>query len=118
MASRARAFAAYTNDIYAQYDARIESVIAGSRIGLSAAETEYKNLGSLGDSDIMAIAFVVMMEAAKSAREDLKAIMEEMKAARQTKERLREAQQRLKDHLKDFEDEAAKDERGNGEAPP
>jgi hypothetical protein len=36
----------------------------------------YPNLSAGGDGDIMAIAFIVMMEAAKSAREDLKTIMD------------------------------------------
>jgi len=50
----------------------------------------YKNLGAMGDSDIMALAFIVMMEAAKSAREDLKAIMDGVKAINTAKHRMRE----------------------------
>lgn len=42
--------------------------------------TRYPNLGSMGDADIMAMAFIVLMEAAKSAQEDLKAIMARTKA--------------------------------------
>ncbi|MEO8438963.1 MAG: type II toxin-antitoxin system ParD family antitoxin [Spartobacteria bacterium] len=45
--------------------------------------------GAIGDSDIEAPAFLVLMEAAKSAREDLQAIMEEMKAINQAKAALR-----------------------------
>ncbi len=36
-------------------------------------------LGKLGDGDILSLAFLVLMEAAKSAREDLKAIMDGVK---------------------------------------
>ncbi|MEO8056505.1 MAG: hypothetical protein ABI768_15195 [Acidobacteriota bacterium] len=45
----------------------------------------YANLGAIGDGDIMAIAFLVMMEAAKSAREDLKEIMGQVKAINSAK---------------------------------
>lgn len=44
------------------------------------------NLSSLGDGDIMALAFIVMMEAAKSAQEDLKTIMEGVNAINKKKE--------------------------------
>ncbi|MGA7275455.1 MAG: type II toxin-antitoxin system ParD family antitoxin [Candidatus Udaeobacter sp.] len=37
-------------------------------------------LGSIGGFDVMALAFIVMMQAVKSAQEDLRAIMESMKA--------------------------------------
>ncbi|HEY3350196.1 MAG TPA: hypothetical protein VGM13_10505 [Thermoanaerobaculia bacterium] len=45
----------------------------------------YANLGATGDGDIMAIAFIVMMEAAKSAQEDLKEIMGQVKAINNAK---------------------------------
>ena len=48
------------------------------------------NLGGLGDGEIAAMAFLVLIEAAKSAREDLKAIMEEVKAINAAKQRQRE----------------------------
>jgi putative addiction module CopG family antidote len=41
---------------------------------------DFAVLGSMDGSDIMAMAFIVMMEAAKSAQEDLRAIMERVKA--------------------------------------
>ena len=50
----------------------------------------YKHLAAMGGSDIMAMAFIVMMEAAKSAREDLKAIMDGVKAINTAKHRTRE----------------------------
>jgi hypothetical protein len=46
-------------------------------------------LGNLGDGDIEAIAFLVLMHAAKSAQEDLKAIMAGVKAANAGKSRQR-----------------------------
>jgi len=36
----------------------------------------YSNLGNVAGGDIMAMAFIVMMDASKSAREDLKSIMD------------------------------------------
>lgn len=44
----------------------------------------------LADGDIMALAFLVLMEASKSAQEDLKAIMAQVKAINNAKEQLRE----------------------------
>lgn len=48
--------------------------------------TAHPSLGGMGDADIMPLAFIVMMEAAKSAREDLKAIMDGVKAINKEKE--------------------------------
>lgn len=50
------------------------------------AGVSYNNLAGIGDQDIMALAFIVMMEASKSAREDLKAIMDGVKAINKQKE--------------------------------
>lgn len=41
--------------------------------------TSYSVLGSMNGADIEALCFIVMMEASKSAREDLKAIMDGVK---------------------------------------
>jgi hypothetical protein len=49
----------------------------------------YPNLGNLGDGDIMAIAFIVMMEATKSAQEDLKSIMDGVRNINHNKAHLR-----------------------------
>ena len=46
----------------------------------------YENLGNLADGDVMALAFIVMMEAAKSAREDLKSIMDGVKSINKEKQ--------------------------------
>jgi Arc/MetJ-type ribon-helix-helix transcriptional regulator len=51
--------------------------------------------GMTGSEDIEALVFVVMMDAAKSAQEDLKAIMAEMKAMTAAKARLRELSSRV-----------------------
>jgi putative addiction module CopG family antidote len=47
-------------------------------------------LGSMAEGDIMAIAFIVLMQAAKSAKEDLKAIMEGVKAINDAKKKMRD----------------------------
>jgi ElaB/YqjD/DUF883 family membrane-anchored ribosome-binding protein len=61
---------------------------AGAETEPSALFTQV--LGQLGDNDIEAMAFVVLMEAAKSAQEDLKQIMAEVKAINAAKQRLRD----------------------------
>ena len=45
----------------------------------SRAVASNRSLGNMNDADVMALAFLVMMEAAKSAREDLKSIMDGVK---------------------------------------
>ncbi|MDZ4793848.1 MAG: hypothetical protein SGI83_06175 [Bacteroidota bacterium] len=50
----------------------------------------------IADSDIMAMVFLVMMEASKSAQEDMKAIMAGVKATNEQKKSLREAMTQLK----------------------
>jgi putative addiction module CopG family antidote len=56
----------------------------------AGVRSHFSNLGSLGDSDIMALAFIVMMEAAKSAQEDLRTIMAEVRAINAAKAALRD----------------------------
>jgi hypothetical protein len=68
--------------------ARSQLVKRHARVENSAAAAggrTYPNLGNLGDADIMALCFIVMMEAAKSAQEDLKAIMGGVKAINNAK---------------------------------
>ena len=60
--------------------------------GQSGSSTTYPNLGSLGDGDVMAICFIVMMEAAKSAQDDLKSIMDGVKQINKEKDGLRKSQ--------------------------
>jgi hypothetical protein len=50
----------------------------------------YENLGQMADGDVMAIAFIVMMEAAKSAQEDLKSIMDGVKRLNKEKQEARD----------------------------
>lgn len=52
--------------------------------------TTYALLGTQTDSDIEALCFLVLMQAAKSAQEDLKAIMAQVKAINREKAKLRE----------------------------
>jgi hypothetical protein len=66
-----------------------EITIRISRGDLDAVRS-YAGLQSVDDGDIMAMAFVVMTEAAKSAREDLKAIMDGVRAINRAKEGWRE----------------------------
>jgi hypothetical protein len=55
------------------------------------ARTEsYAVLGSMNGQDIEALAFLVMMQAAKSSQEDLKAIMAKVKAVNEQKAKQRE----------------------------
>ncbi len=75
---------------------------ADMRVALAAIRTEtdlkliaQPNLGAMADGDIMALAFIVMMEAAKSAREDLKAIMEEVKAINKQKDGWRQVSKQI-----------------------
>jgi hypothetical protein len=49
----------------------------------------YPNLGNLGDGDVMALCFIVLMEASKSAQDDLKAIMDGVKLINKQKDGLR-----------------------------
>lgn len=56
----------------------------------------YAALGNMGNADIEALAFLVLMQASKSAQEDLKAIMAKVKAVNEHKEQLYDASNRLK----------------------
>ena len=65
------------------------------RMQQAQAGVSYGDLGALADGDIMALAFIVMMEAAKSAREDLRAIMDGVRAINAAKRALRELAARI-----------------------
>ena len=65
------------------------------RAEAQAAAATYHNLGTLDGQDIEALAFIVMMEAAKSAQEDLKAIMAQVKAINNAKQRHRQLLQQV-----------------------
>ena len=59
--------------------------------------TKWAVLGAMNGQDIEAIAFLVLMQAAKSAQEDLKSIMAKVKSINDQKERLRTAVSVLND---------------------
>lgn len=58
---------------------------------------QYAGSSSLGQMDIEALVFLVLMEASKSSQEDLKSIMAKVKNINQQKETLRSSMNRLKD---------------------
>lgn len=55
------------------------------------ATRQWAVLGNIQDADIEALCFLVLMQAAKSAQEDLKAIMSTVKAINEKKKALRDA---------------------------
>ncbi len=54
-------------------------------VATASKSTPYGVLGSISDGDIEAICFIVLMEASKSAQEDLKAIMAGVKSINNAK---------------------------------
>jgi Arc/MetJ-type ribon-helix-helix transcriptional regulator len=61
----------------------------------AGVSSDFGVLGSLAGADIMALAFIVLMEAAESAREDLQEIMAEVKAINNAKAALRKLLSRV-----------------------
>jgi hypothetical protein len=59
--------------------------------------TNYALLGSLNNQDIEALSFLVLMQASKSAQEDLKAIMANVKSINEQKQTMRDAMNRMND---------------------
>lgn len=57
--------------------------------------TQYAVLGNMNNADIEALAFLVLMQASKSAQEDLKSIMAGVKDINKKKEALRHAQETM-----------------------
>lgn len=68
--------------------------------------TNYAVLGNMAGADIEAIAFLVLMQAAKSAKEDLKAVMDGVKQINKSKQDWRELIEQARHHskLKDDDD--------------
>ncbi|MBI5858076.1 MAG: hypothetical protein HZB42_10575 [Sphingobacteriales bacterium] len=62
----------------------------------------YGVLGSMNGQDIEAIAFLVLMQASKSAQEDLKAIMAKVKAINDKKQQLRDANAQMTNSRQNF----------------
>jgi antitoxin ParD1/3/4 len=63
---------------------------------LGAAGTDFGVLGDVTGADIEALVFIVLMQAARDAQEDLKEIMDEMKARNAARQKLRELQKKIK----------------------
>lgn len=78
------------------YSKNASEVIGDALNLLDEKDKAYKELGSLENSDIEALAFLVLMEAAKSAAEDLKEIMKDIQAKNAAKKKLRELQKMVK----------------------
>jgi hypothetical protein len=57
-----------------------------------------RKVGSLADGDIMALALLVMMEAARSAQEDLKAIMDRVRSINRQKAAWRDVANEINEH--------------------
>lgn len=77
-----------------QEGARLAATDAASEATATRAVASNRALGDLGDGDVTTLAFLVMMEAAKSAREDLKAIMDHVKQINDAKAALRQPARR------------------------
>lgn len=73
------------------------------------AEVAYPNIDTAGDGDITALAMIVMMDAVKSAPEDLKAIMEATKALNDSKAAQRAAMCAWKQAMQDTKGDAQED---------
>jgi hypothetical protein len=80
--------------LLADGDPKVRSVFSLlNNLNARAHEIEtvtYKNLGNIADGDIEAIAFIVLMEAARSAQEDLRAIMNGVREINQAKAKQRQ----------------------------
>lgn len=75
----------------------LDAVRVGLREAGVISSTTWAVLGSMNGADIMAIAFLVLMQAAKSAQEDLKAIMDAVRDINNTKAKLRGLLQKLQE---------------------
>jgi len=62
---------------------------------IHARASSYGLLGGMNGQDIQAIAFLVLMQASKSAQEDLKAIMAKVKSINEQKAKLRNAMNKI-----------------------
>ncbi|MEO8416011.1 MAG: hypothetical protein ABI472_20285 [Ginsengibacter sp.] len=62
--------------------------------------SQYAVLGNMNNSDMEALAFLVMMQASKDAQEDLEAIMADVKSINEQKKQVRDLQQDFEQHKK------------------
>jgi hypothetical protein len=77
--------------------------------------TNWAILGSMPEGDIEAIAFLVLMQASKSAQEDVRGVMAGVKAINDKKKKQRESVQALKGQKGKLQEEARK---GLSDCPP
>ena len=87
---------------WATQHARAVAVGPGDPYALAnaaASQSKWAVLGNLQGADIEALAFLVLMEASKSAQEDLKAIMDRVKAQNEAKAKLRAALEKVQRDL-------------------
>ncbi len=80
-----------------------DKFISGVREELKT--TNYAILGNMADGDIEAIAFLVLMQAAKSAQEDLKAVMDGVKQINKSKQDWRELIEQARHHSRSKDDD-------------
>ena len=66
------------------------------QMAIASVRANAAEFGNLGDGDVMAIAFIVLMEASKGAHEDLKAIIDVVKSNNEAKERARQRQTKVR----------------------
>jgi hypothetical protein len=76
-----------------------------SRLQEELKTPAYANLISMPDGDIEAIAFLVLMQASKSAQEDLKSIMDGVKNINKSKQHWRESIEQASNHPKSNDDD-------------
>ena len=79
----------------------------------STAAGSYGKLARLGEGDIEALTFITLMQAAKSAQEDVKGVMQSVKAINATKAKMREVEEQRK-KLAGNEDVAKLEAGGSG----
>ena len=80
------------------WEARTLSVVRSAVIEARlVTTTNWAVLGSMNGADVEAIAFLVLMQAAKSAQEDLKSIMADVKEINEAKAKLRGLLQKLQE---------------------
>lgn len=87
------------NPTHANWVRSTSGRIQSGRLDVSDVQAEtrkYAVLGKMGESDIEALAFFVLMEASKSAQEDLKSIMAQVKASNEKRKKMRAALNALK----------------------
>lgn len=67
--------------------------------------SNYAILGNIPEGDIEALVFLVLMQAAKSAQEDVKAVMESVKNINKSKQQWRELMEHASRHSKSKDDD-------------